>query len=172
MKNLLWLDLETTGLNPRVGTILMVAAARTDDAGVIVDEREWVLFSDVPNISMDPVVFKMHTENGLLARCHSHEGRWTNEVRSELLEFIGPNKPILAGNSIHFDRGFLTTHMPSVVDALHYRMIDVSALKVAAQVWGLPEYQKVKKHLALDDVKASIAEFMHWKKEFGQWAGR
>jgi len=168
MKNLLWLDLETTGLNPRIDTILSVAAARTDDAGVIVDEREWVLFSAVPNSVMDPVVVKMHTENGLLARCRSHEGRWANEVRTELLEFVGSDKPILAGNSIHFDRSFLAEYMPGVVDALHYRMLDVSTLKVAAGIWGLPGYKKVKKHLALDDVKASIAEFLHWKKEFGR----
>ncbi len=168
MKNLLWLDLETTGLKPYANDILMVAAARTDEAGVVIDSREWVVFWGRPTTGLDPIVVKMHTENGLWARARSEEGRWLAEVRSELAEFIGPNKPVLAGNSIHFDRGFLQAQMPAADAALHYRMLDVSALKVAAGVWGLPEYRKVKKHLALDDVKASIAEFLHWKKEFGR----
>lgn len=168
VKDLLWLDLETTGLKPYADDILMVAAARTDEAGNITESREWVVCWDRPTAGIDQIVVKMHTENGLWDRARSEEGRRLSEVRSELAEFIGPSKPILAGSSIHFDRGFLQAQMPAADAALHYRMLDVSALKVAAGVWGLPEYRKVKKHLALDDVKASIAEFMHWKRAFGR----
>ena len=167
MKRLLWFDLETTGLDPTVDDILMVAAARTDEHGVITDSREWVVssFMAIPEC-LDHVVLKMHTESGLLARVNSPEARQLDEVGRELEDFIGQERPILAGNSIHFDRRFITAKLHFIDCLLHYRMLDVSALKVAAQVWGLEEPPKVKKHLALDDIKASIAEFMHWKKEF------
>ena len=168
MKRLLWLDLETTGRNPRWDHILQVAVARTDDVGEIIEAREWVVSSDIEDREMPQVVLKMHTKSGLLARVRGSEARYMFEVEAELVEFIGPGKPVIAGNNIGFDRGFITVKFPRADDALHYRAFDVSTLKMFAAMRGLPEYKKTKKHLALDDVKASIAEFLHWKKEFGR----
>lgn len=171
MKRLLWLDLETTGLDPESCCILQVAAARTDEAGSITASHEWLMhvpWLHIAEREWEPEVVAMHTASGLLHSLRSGEGKPHALIVRELLKFVGPNKPVLAGNGIHFDRRFLIAEMPEVDAALHYRMLDVSALKVAAGVWGLPEYKKVKKHLALDDIKASIAEFMHWRKAFGR----
>lgn len=173
MKNLLWLDLETTGLDPALDDILMVGVARTDEAGVIIESGEWVVDSNIRNSELDPVILKMHTENGLLDRVRSREAKPVLAVELHLLEFIGGSKPTLAGNNIGFDCGFIREHMRGVYAALEYRTggirkLDVSMLRRAARAWGLPDYPKTKAHLALDDVKASIAEFLHWKKAFGR----
>jgi oligoribonuclease len=173
MKRLLWLDLETTGLSPVTDKVLMVAAARTDDVGSITESREWVVACDEFTLRrMPPVVALMHTENGLLARVRRDETRELLDVEEDLLAFIGTDKPILAGNNIGFDRQFLNQWMPRADRAMQYReddvaLLDVSSIRRAAQVWGVEPFPKVKKHLALDDIRASIAEFMYYKKAFG-----
>jgi len=173
VKDLLWLDLETTGLDPKYDDILMVGVARTDEAGAIVQSKEWVVRSDVLNADMPPEVLRMHTENGLLARVRSTEAIPLFLVEEELLALIAGEKLTLAGNNIGFDRSFLKVQMRVLYRALEYRtgdirLLDVSMLRRAGRAWGVPERPKAKAHLALEDVKASLAEFPYWKKAFGR----
>lgn len=136
-----FLDLETTGLNPATCAILEVACVIVDD-----DLREVARFERVVTYSdlaetraaADPVVQKMHDDNGLWAACAG--GKKLPDVAAELLAFLkahGGERPVLAGNSIYFDRAFLQARMPDVVALLHHRMLDCSSVNVLAR-WAWP----------------------------------
>ena len=168
--DLLWFDCETTGLDPESGdSLLMVAAARTDDKGNLLRTYEAVTMGTIATEYLDKVVREMHTRNGLFGRVLSHEAISIGEADLHLTSLLtsGGKGITLAGNSIHFDRRFIRRYMPRLEAALGYRMLDVSALKVASALWGLPPCPKPEsKHLALDDIKDSIAEFHYYEKQF------
>jgi oligoribonuclease len=168
MKDLLWLDLETTGLDPDNDEILMVAASRTDEAGKMMTSVLTTVSPTKALKDLDPVVQEMHTRSGLWDMVCS-DGKTAREAEARVFQLIAPGeKLVLAGNSIHFDRRFIIKHMPALHKVLHYRMLDVSSLKVAAGVWGIPPAPTgEKKHLALYDIKDSIAEFLYYRKAFG-----
>lgn len=184
--SLLWFDLETTGLDAHLDLVLQVGAARADADGNITASKEWVIRwpKEVLDVHFDPVraphrkiPLEMHTKSGLLARCYSQEGVTLAGLDFELRDWIdktyadlGDVKPYLSGNSIHFDRRFLISWFPDVVEKLHHRMLDVSALKVAAEVWGLPPLDKGDPaHLVMDDIRWSLREFRHWKSAFWRY---
>lgn len=163
---ILWLDLETTGLDPNHEDVLEVAAILTDRDLTPVAWTERVVECDGSRLDeMDDWCKKTHGESGLVDACLGPTavplGKAEDAVIALLEAHATPGEPIyLAGNSIHFDRSFIKRHMPRLDKALHYRMLDVSSLKIAwRDVLGIPEEKGAAAHRALDDVKESLKEF-------------
>ncbi len=165
MKNLLWLDMEMTGLKPEVDKILEVAAIVTDLNFRVLDTWETVVFQPPAVLDgMDAWCKEHHGKSGLTARVP--HGVSEKDVDAKLLNmaqsFFGSEKIVLAGNSIWQDRRFVERYLPQFSAALHYRMLDVSAWKLVFEnVYGR-KYQKKEKHRALEDIEESISELKYY----------
>ncbi len=166
-----WLDMEMTGLNEKINSILQVAAVITDahfNEMATIDLVVWQPESVLEKIA--PFVRDMHTKNGLLKRVRSSQTS-LEHAESQLLGLLVQHVPykrgILVGNSMYMDRRFLQKYMPSVESYLHYRQVDVSSFKVACQEWYGPKGKVPKKqstHTALEDVRACIDELKFYKE--------
>ena len=171
---LLWVDLEMTGLNTTKDVILEVAAEVTDfDFKTLASYEAAISQPEEKMKLMDDWCLNQHTASGLLERIKT-EGRAEKEVIHELVGFIkaefGEEPAVLAGNSIHNDRNFIKTWWPEVDSLLHYRMMDVSSLKILMQAKYGVIFKKKETHRAFDDIQASIAELQHyleWLRENG-----
>ena len=164
--NFIWMDLETTGLDPERDRILEIAVVVTTEDlqprfeynKVVYFTEDWVLQA---RERADPVVRDMHTQNGLWAELPRSTTPLV-DVAHDLVELVRPycwkGPPMLAGFSVHFDRSFLRYNLPDVERLLHYRNFDVSVLKTASEAWGgkLPPRKTVDVHRALPDVLESI----------------
>lgn len=165
-----WLDLEMTGLDPETCSIIEVGVIITGPDLRPLAEIERVIWQpeDVL-LRMEPVVREMHTRNGLLEKVRASSTSLRvaeRDVMDLVTEHCGLNEGILAGNSIHTDRRFLTRYMPMLDRYLHYRMVDVTSLKVLTRAWypNLVEPRKPPSgHTALADVRASIAELQYFR---------
>lgn len=168
--DLLWIDLETTGLDPHHGLLLEIAAKITDPDlntietfGLVVNQQ--ILLND-----LDPWILDTHLPNGLLREVVASKVSLA-EADSQLANFIedhyGEQKPILCGSSINFERRWLELHCILTFDRLHYRSIDVSSLKELFRRWA-PEFAVDSKdsstHRAMDDIVASIQELGHYRE--------
>lgn len=174
VNNLLWLDLEMTGLNVTTDVIVEVACVITNkDLEVISPEVSLVIQQPEKTLArMKTEVRGMHTKSGLI---DSIKESTTTLQQAEdailglLQEYCESQKTIMCGNSIWQDRYFLMKYMPRVIKFLHYRMIDVTAIKELARRWYdvNPEVVLKKKehHRALDDVYESIDELKFYRKE-------
>ncbi len=168
---LLWVDLEMTGLDTQEHVIVEVAAEVTDFNFKTLASYEAVIFqSDAVLERAHPWAAQQHASSGLLERIRT-EGRPESDVVHELCGFInaqfGDEPAILAGNSIHNDRDFIKRWWPEVNDLLHYRMIDVTSLKILMQGKYNVDFDKKEVHRAFDDIQASIAElqsYLEWFK--------
>lgn len=161
---LCWLDLETTGLDPQNDHILEVSVSLADfrdpfDAHVAYTRT--LFFPKELHHVMDPYVLEMHTKSGLLDEC-ADSVLDVERLEQDLLNFV-PHvenrelRPILAGSTCHFDRGFLDIHVPKVSRRLMHRHYDVSSLKLACQSFGMSLIPKAEAHRAEKDVAESIA---------------
>jgi oligoribonuclease len=171
-KNLVWLDLEMTGLEPDRDVILEIATIVTDGELNILAEGPCLAVHQPSDVldGMDPWCVDQHGKSGLTQRCR--DSRITElDAQARTLEFLShwcaPGKSPLCGNTIGQDRRFLVKYMPRLHDFFHYRSIDVSSIKELVQRW-YPDakyvYSKNKQHLSLEDVKESIAELVHYRK--------
>lgn len=171
-KYFLWMDLEMTGLFPETDTILEIAAIVTNKHLDIVDTApEFIIKHDSKAFSlMDKWNQKHHSKSGLWEKAiQSSTG--IADAEGELLNFLGTyfsmkEKAILAGNSIWHDRRFIIKYMPRLDAFLHYRMIDVSSLKLLSQSW-YPKVKLPKKqdaHRAMDDIRESIEELRFFRQ--------
>lgn len=168
--HLVWLDMEMTGLEPEVDVPLQIAAVMTDGELVELDAMELTIWQpDAILDAMQPVVRKMHADNGLTKAVRRSEVS-LHEAQKKLLamlaRWIKPGEGILAGNSIHQDRRFLQRYFPAVHGYLHYRMVDVSTIKELARRWYGPDALAPKAtsdHTALSDTRASIKELAHFR---------
>ena len=168
--NLLWVDLEMTGLDPVKDRILEVAAIATDfELNRIADYQAVVKVS--PRLIKSRMVGDFWEKNaesrdGLIEQNKS--GKPIKTVERELIEFIKKHfdKTIyLAGNSIHQDRKFIEREMPELNKMLHYRMLDVSAWKIYFENAKHQKFLKPENHRALDDINGSIEE-LKWYLTF------
>lgn len=175
---LLWLDLETTGLDPHTEEILEIAAVEAD----LLSPFEWkplyhaVLGIQRPVQDLSPFILDMHSKNGLLKEC-LESTQWLGDADTELAKLVPfvedkEERTVLAGSSIHFDMSFLRIHMPKLAGNLSHRLYDISAMKLAARSLGRPWVKPVPAHRAMDDVLASIADtqslFQWLKTECGR----
>lgn len=169
---LLWVDLEMTGLDPAENVILEVAALVTDFDFNILDRYEAVIWqSDEAIDNSNEWSKKQHAASGLLERVRT-DSQPESDVINQFSGFINSNfgdePAVLAGNSIHSDRNFIKKYWPAVDDLLHYRMLDVSSLKVFMQGKYDVGFPKTEDHRALTDIEASIAElkyYLEWLKK-------
>ncbi len=173
-EKLIWLDLEMTGLNPFVDQILEVATVITDWHLAIVAEGPVIAIHQPDKVleGMDSWNTRQHGKSGLIERVR--QSHWSyREAEAETLEFVRTYVPggvsPMCGNSICHDRRFLARLMPEFEAYFHYRNIDVSTIKELARCWApelLKGVEKQNGHLALDDIKESIAELKHYRQYF------
>jgi oligoribonuclease len=170
-QNLIWLDLEMTGLDAFTDRILEVATVVTDQELKILAEGPVIAIHQPEEVLavMDEWNRSHHGASGLLERVRTTD---VDEAVAEerTLAFLADHVPTgsspLCGNSICQDRRFLARFMPRLEVYCHYRNLDVSTLKILAQRWA-PEvasgFKKSSKHLALDDIRESIEELRHYR---------
>ncbi len=161
MDNLLWLDMEMTGLDVQKERIIEVAAIVTDKDLNPIDTFESVVFQEQKFLdAMDDWNTKQHNESGLVAKIPSAPS--SEEVEKKLCAFVKKHfkeePAILSGNSIGQDRKFIDAYMPELARLLHYRLLDVTSWKLIMGPRFNVEYEKKESHRALDDIKESIAE--------------
>lgn len=172
--HLVWLDLEMTGLHPDRDVILEIASIITDSQLNVLAEGPVIAIhqDDARLAAMDEWCTRTHTGSGLVARVRA-SGQDTAAAERATLEFVRefvpPGVSPMCGNSIGQDRRFLWRHMPELEAFFHYRNLDVSTVKELAKRWAPEVYQGVQKksvHLALDDIRESIAELRHYRDHF------
>ena len=169
--NLVWMDLEMSGLEPERDVILEIATIVTDPNLNILAEGPVLAIHQTENIceGMDDWNKRHHTQSGLVDRCRKSTLSMADADKMTL-DFIKPftieRGNVLCGNSITQDRRFLYRYMPLLSGWLNYRNIDVSSIKELTFRWypTLPEFQKMEKHQALDDIRESIAELQYYRK--------
>ena len=173
-QNLIWIDLEMTGLDPDTDVIIEMATIVTDSQLNVLAEGPVIAVhqSDEVLARMDEWNTRQHGGSGLTQRVR--ESRiGTAEAEEQTLAFleqwVPKGKSPICGNSIGQDRRFLYKYMPALEAYFHYRYLDVSTLKILAGMWA-PEvkdsFQKTATHQALDDIRESIAELRHYREHF------
>lgn len=174
--NLVWLDLEMTGLDHRENVIIEIATIVTDaQLNVLAEGPSLAIHQpDADLAKMDEWCTKTHGESGLTERVRNSSIS-VAEAERRTIEFVqqwvGEGESPLCGNSIGTDRRFLLEYMPRLDAFFHYRSIDVSTLKELARRWKPDAYQSFDKegsHIALDDIRESIAELKHYRRSFLQ----
>jgi oligoribonuclease len=169
--NLVWLDLEMTGLDAQVDVILQAALIVTNAELTPLEQWSADVWRPEDELArMTPFVRDMHEKTGLLERVRGSKLE-LRRAEQQMLEIVSgwcPYGAVLCGNSIWQDRRFVDRHMPALAGYLTYRMVDVSAIKVLAKTWfgqtALYTKPGEGEHDALVDVKNSIAELAHYKK--------
>ncbi|MCY1493784.1 Oligoribonuclease [compost metagenome] len=172
--NLIWIDLEMTGLDPDRDVIIEIATIVTDSDLKVLAEGPVIAVhqSEAALAGMDEWNTRTHGQSGLTQRVR--ESRLdTAAAEAQTLAFLEQWVPKgaspICGNSIGQDRRFLYRHMPKLEAYFHYRYLDVSTLKILAGLWApqvKDSFQKKGAHLALDDIRESIAELQHYREHF------
>jgi len=172
--NLIWIDLEMTGLEPQQDQIIEIATVVTDANLEILAQGPVIAIHQPDEImnSMDEWNTSHHRDSGLTDRVRSSNSSMS-EAERETLEFLRqyviPGKSPMCGNSICQDRRFMARLMPELEAFFHYRNLDVSTLKELARLWQ-PElvggFVKKGAHLALDDILESIDELKYYRACF------
>jgi len=170
--NLIWIDLEMTGLDTVNDQIIEIATVVTDKELNILAEGPVIAIhqSDKIMAGMDAWNRKQHGSSGLIERVRNStytEAMAEAETIAFLSQYIEAGKSPMCGNSICQDRRFMARTMPLLEDFFHYRNLDVSTLKELAARWK-PEvakgFKKKGSHLAMDDIMDSIAELQYYRK--------
>jgi oligoribonuclease len=159
---LLWLDLETTGLDPRECKVLEVAVMQADFATPFVVTLLYHAVIEHDGKNLSPFILDMHTKNGLLIECSTLPDALRIEEVDAALAHLVPQAasredlPVLAGSSIHFDHDFIRVHLPNFAKRLSHRHYDVSAVKLFCESIGMPKLPRAEAHRAQADVLESI----------------
>ncbi|MCE7603691.1 oligoribonuclease [Vibrio fluvialis] len=170
-QNLIWIDLEMTGLDPETHKIIEIASIVTDSQLNILAEGP-VLAVHQPESElqkMDDWCTNTHTNSGLVERVRQSSVNEEDAVAQTIAfleQWVPAGKSPICGNSIGQDRRFLYKHMPRLEEYFHYRYIDVSTIKELTRRWKpevLDGFSKQGSHLALDDIRESIAELKFYR---------
>jgi oligoribonuclease len=170
--NLIWIDLEMTGLDTRTDEIIEIATVVTDKHLNEVAEGPVLVIRQGREVmeGMDAWNTKQHGESGLIERVLSSE-LTMGDAERRTLEFLEQHAQAgaspMCGNSICQDRRFLARQMPLLEAFFHYRNLDVSSLKILAQLWApavARGFNKESTHRARDDIRDSIAELRYYRE--------
>lgn len=172
--HLIWVDLEMTGLEPDHDTIIEIATIVTDsDLNVIAEGPVFAIHQSAETMAgMDEWNTNQHGGSGLTQRVLDSDISMEQaeaETIAWLEQYVPAGKSPMCGNSIGQDRRFMVKYMPKLEAFFHYRNLDVSSVKELARRWRPDVLAGVKKngsHLALDDIRDSIAELQHYREEF------
>ena len=170
--NLVWIDLEMTGLDPEKMVIIEIASIVTDGRLNIIAEGPNLAINYPEKILNEMEEWSMthHSNSGLLDRVRASCCNCL-QAEKETLEFVQMHCKMgespLCGNSVWQDRRFLTKHMPVLEGFFHYRIVDVSSIKELVRRWypSLPPYEKNKSHIAMDDIRESINELKYYRSQ-------
>ena len=173
-KNLIWIDLEMTGLEPAHDTIIEIATIVTDaDLNTLAEGPVLAIHQpDAVLDAMDEWNTKQHGGSGLVARIKASDVTMAaaeDQTIEFLKQWVPEGKSPICGNSIGQDRRFLARYMPRLERYFHYRNLDVSTVKELASRWKPEALEGVKKqgtHLALDDIRDSIEELRYYRENF------
>jgi oligoribonuclease len=172
--NLIWIDLEMTGLVPEQHRIIEIATVVTDASLQVLAEGPVLAVrqADADLAAMDEWNTRQHGQSGLTQRVKDSriaEAEAERQTLAVLALWVPPNKSPMCGNSICQDRRFLARWMPGLERHFHYRNLDVSTVKELCLRWA-PEvakgYTKESTHLALADIHDSIAELRYYREHF------
>lgn len=170
--NLIWVDLEMTGLDLKKEVIIEIATLVTDSELNIIAEGPNLIIhqSDEILAAMNEWNTKQHTKTGLVDAVRKSTvtaAQAEQETLAFLTQHANPQKSPMCGNSICTDRQFLRKYMPDLEAFFHYRHIDVSTLKELAKRWAkhIAVEKKNSTHRALDDIKESLAELKFYRSE-------
>jgi len=174
LPHLVWIDLEMTGLDPQKERIIEIATLVTDSELNILAEGPVLAIHQPDSLldAMDDWCTKTHGSSGLTQRVKDSQVT-TRQAEQATLDFlktyVKPGTSPMCGNSVHQDRRFMLQEMPELEAFFHYRNLDVSTLKELAKRWN-PEvkksFKKQNTHLALDDIRESVAELRHYREHF------
>lgn len=170
-ENLIWIDLEMTGLDTDRDRIIEIATVVTDSQLTILAEGPMIAIHQPDQVlqGMDDWNTRQHGQSGLVDRVRRSdydEAAAERETLAFLEQWVPAGKSPMCGNSICQDRRFLHRSMPLLESYFHYRHVDVSTLKELAQRWNpdlVKEFKKSGAHLAMDDVKESIRELRFYR---------
>jgi oligoribonuclease len=172
--NLVWVDMEMTGLVPETDRILEVAVIVTNSQLEIIAEGPVVVLhqSDATLDKMDAWNKGTHGKSGLIDKVKASA---LDEPQAEILlldflrQYVGKNKAPMCGNTICQDRRFMARWMPTLEAYFHYRNLDVSSFKEVAKRWKpavVESFKKQQAHTALADIRESIEELKHYRELF------
>ncbi len=181
---ILWLDLETTGLDENNNDILEVGMIITDKNLKEIASFDMTVYQEPKALEkMNDYVKNMHTNSGLLEKVSLLGSEYGSarlaEVELQAADFISRHfpkaermgmeeRPFLHGNTIHFDRRFIKKHLPFVENLLNYRMVDVSSFKECLVMYKPGNtYKKNFAHRSLDDIRESIGEYKSYLQLLG-----
>ena len=173
--NLIWIDLEMTGLDPEQDVIIEIATLITDKNLNLLAEGPVcaVHQTDATLAAMDDWNTQHHGRSGLTQRVRESQVNIASAETQTLdfiMQYVSPSDSPMCGNSICQDRRFLWKYMPTLEDYFFYRNIDVSTIKELAKRWktpeALPAFKKKSHHLALDDIYESVAELKYYREHF------
>ncbi len=171
-ENLIWIDLEMTGLDPEKDLIIEIATVVTDKHLVVLAEGPVLVIHQSAETldGMDEWNTRQHNESGLVERVKASttaESDAEQETLTFLRNYLDPIVSPMCGNSICQDRRFLVRYMPELAAFFHYRNLDVSSLKILAHLWApgiAAGFEKHSTHLALADINDSIRELRYYRE--------
>lgn len=171
--NLVWIDLEMTGLNPEADVILEIASVITDGQLNIIQEGPALIINQPEDklTAMSEWSQEQHAKTGLTDAVRASKVT-LEQAQEQTLIFIKKHckleTGLLAGNSVWQDRAFMYHYMPNIIQFLHYRLIDVTTIKELVLHWypDEPEFEKKDVHRAQKDIYESIAELKYYKEKF------
>ena len=173
-KRIIWLDLEMTGLDANADLILEVAAIVTDWEFNELGTYEGIVKNDLialqDRFETNGAFWRLHPETHSSLVTQNAQGKETEVIEDELLAFVNEHfapedTVLLAGNSIHMDRRFITALWPRFDARLYYRMLDVTAWKVVMEGKYGKRFAKPETHRALEDIRGSIEELKYYLKK-------
>lgn len=174
MNNLIWVDMEMSGLQPDSDRVLELAAVMTDaQLNVLAESPVFVIHqSDAVLDGMDDWNKGTHGKSGLIDKVKASvltEEEAQSQMIAFLTQYVPAGKSPMCGNSICQDRRFMARHMPTLEAFFHYRNVDVSTLKELCRRWR-PEliagFKKHQLHTALADIRESVEELRYYRQHF------
>src|SRR5690606_34875860 len=179
-RNLIWIDLEMTGLDPDSDSIIEIATLVTDS--------ELNVLAEGPELAIHHPLARLEAMDEWNRNTHIRIGRWQRVLDSQvgmaeaeqrtidlLAQWVPAGQSPMCGNSICQDRRFLARHMPALERFCHYRNLDVSTLRELARRWApevLASVNKKGAHTALSDIRESVAELAHYRAHMGALGGK